>query len=230
MDMARKLRIAAIGLAAIAAIVVALVASSYVAMQRVRPFYVQALQLDPQELEESSRQLESRATALYSDARKSGHWQATFSADQINGWMATQLDAGQERALPDEVSAPRVALGDGTISLGFRTRQGGVETVVAVDAIVALTETGEVTVRLTSVRAGALPLPVMQVAGKIAAACRQLDLPVRWTQADGLPVALVDVSSAADSKGRRMHLDTIELSDGSLLVAGHTEEAMSDDR
>jgi hypothetical protein len=230
MDMARKLRIAAIGLAAIAAIVVALVASAYVAMQRVRPFYVQALQLDPQVLEESSRQLESRATALYSDARKSGHWQATFSADQINGWMATQLDAGQERALPDEVSAPRVALGDGTISLGFRTRQGGVETVVAVDAIVALTETGEVTVRLTSVRAGALPLPVMQVAGKIAAACRQLDLPVRWTQADGLPVALVDVSSAADSKGRRMHLDTIELSDGSLLVAGHTEEAMSDDR
>ena len=224
MDLARKLRVTALGVAIAAAIGAALVAGAYFAMRRVEPFYEQALQLAPQVLELASREMESRATALYSDARKSGHWQATFTAEQINGWLAIHLDAGAERALPDDISTPRVALGDGTISLGFRTRQGGVETVVSADATVLLTEAGEVAVRLTSVRAGALPMPVMQVAGKIAAACRELDLPVRWTQADGLPVALVDISSTADSKGRRIHLDTIELGDDSLLVAGHTEE------
>jgi uncharacterized protein YpmS len=228
--MARKLRIAAIGLAAVVAMVAALLAGAYFAARQVRPFYEQALQLDPLALEQGSRELESRATALYSDARRSGHWQATFTADEINGWMATQLAAGPAGALPDEISAPRVALSDGAVTLGFRTRRGGVETVISVDANVLLTEAGDVAVRLTSVRAGALPLPVMHVADEIAATCRNLKLPVRWTQTDGLPVALVDVSSAADSKGRRVQLDTIELGDSTLFVAGHTEEAISDER
>jgi hypothetical protein len=222
--MARKLRIAAIIVAAAAAVVVVLLVAAYFAMQRIEPFYAEAIQLEPQAAEQGSRETESRAAALYNDARKPGQWQATFSDDQVNGWMAIQLAGDSDRALSEDVSDPRVAFGDGTISLGFRTRQGGVDTVVAVDAAVHLTENDEVAVRFTSVRAGALPLPVMQVAGKLAAACRELDLPVRWTQVDGLPVALVDVSSTADSKGRRVRLDAIELADGRLLVAGRTEE------
>ena len=230
MDKARKLRIAALGVAIVAAIVATLLGAAYVAMRRPSPFYEQALQVDPEVMGLGNREMESRATALYSDASKPGLWQATFTADQINGWLATQLAAEDSRRLPDNVSAPRVALSGGRIALGFRTRQGGVATVVSVDAAVHLTEENEVAVRLTSVRAGALPLPVMQVASDIAAACRKLELPVRWTQADGQPVALVDLSSAADAKGRRIHIDAVELENGSLLIAGHTEELMNDER
>ncbi len=225
--MVRRFRIAAICLAATTTVVATLAGGAYFATQRVRPFYERAVELDSQILEQGSRELESRATALYSDARQTGRWQATFTAEQINGWMARQQADGH---FPEKIAAPRVAFSDGIVTLGFRTSRGNVDTVVSVDAAVLLTEAGEVAVRLTSVQAGALPIPVMHVANEIAAACRELDLPVRWTQTGGQPVALIGISSPGDSTERRITLDTIELREGTLLIAGETEEAMSDER
>ena len=63
-------------------------------------------------------------------------------------------------------------------TLGFRTRRGGVETVVSADAAVMLTERGRWRFGLLSVQAGALPLPVMQVAEDVSQACQKLSLPV----------------------------------------------------
>ena len=221
--MPRKWRIAAIVLTALAAVVAAALGGAYAALQRVRPFYEQALAIEPQTLETGSRELESRATALYNDARRPGAWQAAFTAEQINGWLATQLDDVYADALPEEIADPRVAIGDGALTLGFRTRRGGVNTVVSADAAVSITESGAVAIRLIGVRAGSLPIPVMQVAEELAKACHELSLPVRWTQQAGQPIALVDLNGNLASDGRRIVLDTAELRDGTLYLAGHTE-------
>jgi hypothetical protein len=222
--MARKQRITAIALLlAATSLIAATLGSVYVAMGRVRPFYEQALRLDPQTLEASSRELESRATALYSEARQPGQWRAAFTADQINGWLALQLAEDYSDALPDEISEPRVAIGDDRLTLGFRARRGGVDTVVSADAVVMLTNEGDVAIRLLSVQAGALPLPVMQVADDVSKACQKLALPVRWTQDNGQPVAIVDVSrNTGKKKVKQIFLDTVELRDGAIYLAGHT--------
>jgi hypothetical protein len=219
--MAHRLRFAAIALAATMAMVVPLLSGAYLATQRVQPFYAAAVRLEPQVLERGSREMESRATALYSDAQRTGQWQATFTADQINGWLMRQQADGQ---LPNGFAEPRMAFSDDCISLGFRSRRAGVETVVSAEATVQLTEAGEVAVRLMAVRAGALPLPATQMASELATACQELRLPVRWTHVNGEPVALVDVSSNGVSHGRRVQLDAIKLGDGELYVTGHTEK------
>ena len=127
-------------------------------------------------------------------------------------------------AIPEGVRDPRVAISPDAITLGFRTRQGGVETVVSVDAEVFITETGAIAVRLKSVQAGALPLPVMQVADELADGCRGLSLPVRWTQQDGQPVAIIDVDQGRGDGHPRVQINSIELGDGELYVAGRTED------
>ncbi len=221
--MARKYRIAAAcGLAVLCLIAVGLWGVYRAALQ-VRPFYQQALQLQPEVLARGSRELESQASALYSDARNAGAWQALFTDEQINGWLATQLVEDRAGKLPNSVREPRVAIGPDTLTLGFTTSQGGVEMVVSVDAAVFLTEEGEVAIHFKDVRAGALPLPVLQVADEIAAACHNLKLPVRWTQHDGEPIALVDIGNDQSSSKRRFILDAIQLKQGQLFVAGHTE-------
>jgi hypothetical protein len=220
--MTRKLRIAALcSLAAIGALV-ALIAFAFHAARQVRPFYQQALKIEPAALQQGRREMESRATALYSDARKPGEWNAVFTAHEINGWLATQLTADHAGELPGQIRDPRVAIAPNLLTLGFRTSAGGIETVASVDASVFLTEEGAVAVRLVSVRAGTLPLPVMQVADELAAACRELALPVRWLQEDGHPVAIIDLHSDSSSDKRRFHIDAIELGDGQVYVAGHT--------
>jgi hypothetical protein len=224
---ARKYRIAAIGTLILIGIAAAVLGGAYEAMRQVRPFYEQALSLDPGTLTEGGRELESRASALYSDSRKAGQWRAVFTADQINGWLATQLIEGGARTLPKGLDMPRVAIGNETITLGFRARHGGVDTVVSADASAMVTESGEIAIRLISVQAGALPLPVLQVADEISKACQALRLPIRWTQENGEPVALVDVHDESSSSRGRMSIDAIELRDGSLYVAGHTEKVGS---
>ncbi|MCI0331768.1 MAG: hypothetical protein L0228_00915 [Planctomycetes bacterium] len=223
--MARKFRIAAVGSITAAALLVAVLGSAYYAAQQVQPFYKQALEVQPEVLVRGSRELESRATALYSDARQQGQWHALFTAEQINGWLATQLAANQDRELPTNIRDPRVAIAKDLLTLGFSTKSGGVDTVVTVDASVFLTAEGSVAIRLMSVRAGALPLPVMRLADELAAGCKKLSLPVRWTQQDGEPVALVELHSDPASDKPQFYIDTIELGESELYVAGHTELA-----
>lgn len=221
--MKRKLRIVLVGLIGVVTIVATALGAAYYASQQVRPFYVEAEQIESSSLDEGRRELESRATALYSDAQQAGGWRAAFNTDQINGWLATNY-ADADDGSEDEIVAPRVAIGDDTITLGFRSRRGGLDTVISVDATAFITETGTIAVHFTSLKAGALPLPVMQVAEELASACRELSLPVRWTQQSGQPVAIVDLSqnSAADSP--IVHVDTIELRDDTLYIAGHTDD------
>ncbi len=221
--MARKTRLIALGALTLSLAVAGFVGSAYYAARQVRPFYKQALELHPEVLERGSRELESRATALYSDARQQGTWRALFTADQINGWLATQLAQSQDDALPANFHDPRIAITKDALTLGFRTNSGGIDTVITVDASVFLTENGTVAIRLMSVRAGALPLPIMRLADEIATTCQKLELPVRWTQQSGEPVALVELHGDDDSGDPHLHIDAISLGDSELYVSGHTE-------
>jgi len=221
--MSRKLRIAAVGTLVVTALLVAILGGAYYAARQVQPFYEQALSVEPEVLEQGSRELESRATALYSDAKQIGHWQALFTARQINGWLATQLAADKGGDLPANIRDPRIAITRDCLTLGFRTKSGGVETVISVDASVLLTEEGAVGIYFKSVRAGALPLPLMQLADELAAACKKLNLPVRWTQQQGRPIAIVNIESKASAQNREFCIDSIELREGEMYVAGHTE-------
>jgi hypothetical protein len=222
-SMARKVRIAAIGTIVLASILLVALGAGYYAARQVRPFYEQALQIEPAALEQGSRELESRATALYSDVKQVGTWRAVFTAEQINGWLATQLAADLGKELPANLRDPRVAIGHDVFTLGFRTSSGGVETVVSVDASASITQDGAVAIRLIAVRAGALPLPVFQLADQLADACRKMKLPVRWTQHEGRPVALVEIRAK-----HPVFVDAIQLDEGRLYVAGHTDNHRQD--
>jgi hypothetical protein len=228
--MARKYRIAAIGTLTITALVVAIAGGAYYAARQVEPYYEEALRTEPEVLERGSRELESRATALYSDAKQIGHWQALFTVEQINGWLATQLAADKGSGLPSNMRDPRVAIARDRLTLGFRTKPGGVETVVSVDAAVLITAEGNVGIRFMSVRAGALPLPVLQLADELAAACKKLKLPVRWTQENGCPIAIINVANSTSAENREFFIDSVELRNNEMYVAGHTEVSNSHDR
>jgi hypothetical protein len=223
--MARNVRIAAVCSLVVTTLVAAILGGVYYAARQVRPFYTEALRVDPEVLERGRQELESRATTLYTDAQRHGRWQALFTTEQINGWLATQLANNSGGELATSVRDPRVAIKQDSLTLGFRTKSRGVETVISVEASVSLTEQGAVAIRLLSVRAGALPLPVMQLADEIAHACKNLTLPVCWTQQNGKPVVLVEIHS--EKPQREFYIDAIELHENELYVAGHTDVALA---
>jgi hypothetical protein len=221
--MSRPVRILVAGAAAV---VLAVVAAWIVlrAAREVRPFYQQALACDSTALEQGRRELQTQVGAFYSDAQETGSWSAVFTSAQLNGWLATELATVYADKLPADIREPRIAITPAALSLGFFSRHLGIETVVTVDADVFLTEDGELGARLTSVRAGALPLPVAQVAEEIQKASQKWALPLRWSQVDGEIVALVDIAGAVSSSEEIVLLHTLELREGEVYLAGQTVE------
>ena len=82
----------------------------------------------------------------------------TCSQNAINGWLRVRYE-GVLAKLPAGVREPHVILMPGRIALAVRWSQGWSRTVLSVEATIRREEGGEMSISITSVRAGRLPLP-----------------------------------------------------------------------
>jgi hypothetical protein len=222
--MSFRAKIAALGLLGLAAVAVVAFAYARQAMREVRPFYARAIQMAPQELASASRRMESRVSALYSDAQPPGEWKTVFSDAEVNGWLAVALQEKYADLLPPEVSDPRVAFADGRCLVGFRYHSDRIDAVVSVEAEAFMADDDVAAIRLLDARAGSLPVPMSQVVESISDAAQELNLAVRWTQLEEDPVLLVSIANALSTGDELRQLKLLELRDGELLLAGTTEK------
>jgi hypothetical protein len=197
----------------------------YRASQQVPRFYQQALARSYAEAESGDR-FERQALALHNQARQAGAWEARFSEEAINAWLAGVLPQKFPEALANGVSDPRVAIEGETVRLAVLYRKGSTSTVVSLAAQVHLTvEPNEVAVRIDDVRAGALPVPLARFLDEVTLRAAQAGLPLRWTEAGGKPVALVRLPLDPKAfKGRQLTLERLAFQDRELVVGGRTEE------
>jgi hypothetical protein len=197
----------------------------YRASQQVPEFYAQALTVEPARQAAAGDALEREALELNNQVRQEGQWVARFTAEQINGWLADDMPEKFPRMLPEGVSAPRVALDDGLAQVACTYDQGGFSTVLVLGIEPYLTEEpNTVAVRIRHVRAGQIPVPLGKFMDEISARAARSGLPLRWTELEGDPVALVTVPERIDElKNRRLKLETIAVQAGELLLSGRTE-------
>src|SRR5262245_52073533 len=129
--MGRLVRLALLLVLLVTAGVAVLLTAAYRATQQVPAFYQAALAQRPVEQKAAADQLERQVLELHNEARKPGRWEARFSQEQINGWLAADLPVKFPGALPDGVSAPRVAIEPGHMQLAVRYDHGDVSTVLS---------------------------------------------------------------------------------------------------
>ena len=197
----------------------------YQAAQREPVFYQQAMRLEPGSLEEAGDELEQSMLDLHNDVRSIGTWEAVFTEEQVNGWLVADLPEKFPNVLPRGTQEPRVAIDPEAIQVACQFDNGKIKTVISMILDVDLTtDTNTLAVRVSKLRAGALPVPLKQFLDKIAIAARRGDISLQWRQIDGDPVALVTVPvTHEDYAHREIYVDTIELREGEIFLAGHTE-------
>ncbi len=196
----------------------------YRATQQVPAFYDQAIQLEPQVQREAGDALEQHVLQLHNEVRQSGRWEAVFTDRQINGWLASDLPEKFADALPPGVSEPRVVIESEQARIACRYETKRFRSVISLDLEIHLTEEPNVlAVRIHQARAGLLPLPLKRFLDEISAQAGTADVVVRWSQAEGDPVALVTVPTRHEQYPRReVHLETVELREGELYLAGRS--------
>lgn len=211
----RKLAVLALGLAVLfiaAALVI------FVLLNWTPQFYQHVAQNPGTEREQSSKQFLNRASQLANDVRHQDHWEAVFTQEQINGWLAEEFAelAGRYATIESAgFEAPRVSLGSGDVHVGI-TRTGRFFSVVCwARAQVWVAEPGTVAVRVHDLRVGALPLPIGRVRDLAETISHRGRATIEWRQIDGDPVALVSL----DRRDALRELRRIEIAEGRLRVS-----------
>lgn len=208
------------------AVLLALGVGAYVlyrASQRVPEFYREALQATPKDREEASDEMVQQVTALASDTQKDGVWEAVFTAEQINGWLAVDMPRNHPDLLPSSVSDPRVTIEPEQVRIACRANRGDWTGVVSVAVDVYLAEPNVVALRIREARVGSLPLPLQGILDKISQEAAQTDIEIRWRQAEGDPVVEVLIPPPRDKDDKRVRIESLQLGEGRVYVSGSTE-------
>ena len=220
--MRKRLRIAVI-VAAVGLLLMAVgVLSLYVASQQVPDFYQRAMQADPAAQKAASDKMLQQATALASDVKKEGRWQALFTEEQINGWLAVDLVKNHRDLLPPSVSNPCVQIEPDRMSLACRFQEGRMQSVLSLTVGVYLAESSAIALRIRKARAGSMPLPLDSVLSRVSEAARHTGQKIQWRQVDGDPVALISLDSAQQGR-TTVEIDTFVLRKGEIYIAGTTK-------
>ena len=152
--------------------------------------------------------------------RDPGDWEAQFTAEQINGYLAVDLVKQFPELAAPEIRDPRIELRSGGATLAFRYEGPAASSVVSLAVEAYLAEPNVVALRIRQARAGVLPLPLDDVLEAISRAAAAADVNLRWRQTDGDPVALVTFKSPPG--GPRLAIEKLDLREGLLYVAGKT--------
>lgn len=186
------------------------------------PFYVESLRQPAEQRRERSRNFLRTTSQLINDIENQPRWEAAFTLDEVNAWLAEDFAREYSRHLPSDVRDPRVDFRDGKLVTAFASGRGLTETVVSVDVNCWVPEPNVVAVHLRGSRAGALPVSVRNLINKVAAHAARRGWDIQWKRLQGDPVALVRLPMAFDSGDPT--LEEIQIRDGAVYVAGTSHQ------
>jgi len=192
--------------------------------RQVPDFYTRATSQLPERAAEASRRLRADVQQLKEDAGKAGSWRARFSGDEINAWLVEELPKKFPRLLARGASDPRIVIAGDRILAAVRYHDRRIDTVISCEVRVALTEhPNMLAVKVTSLRAGALPLPLSKFLQAISKEAALGDIDVQWDLTESGPIALVTVPSEDPRYViSPVTVESLELAEGRLTLAGHT--------
>ena len=213
---------------AITLVVLAILAfGTFKAAQHEEQWYAEAVAAAEPELEakraEAGDELERHALELRNEARHSGEWQAIFTEEQINGWLASDLDEKFPDMLPTYVHDPRVKIEQDHARAAFRVTHSQIDTVIIVGVDLYLTENqNELAVRFHQAHAGLVPLPLKRITDVAEQAAKKTNIDLSWGQNGGDPVALIQIPEKVKDVEGVLILENIEVRDGEVYLTGRT--------
>jgi uncharacterized protein YpmS len=220
MAVSRRVRLFLILSGILAAILVVALLSLYVAVCYEPAFYFDALEVDDALLEKGSNRMLQQTVALTGAVKKEGDWEALFTAEQINGWLAVDMVENHPKLLPPYLYDPRVMIQPRGITVACRYEHDGLNTVLSLTFEPYMPEPNVIAMRFVNARAGLLPIPLGNVLERFTEAAHDMQWHVTWRHAGSDPVAML--SFPFDDDKRTMQMKTIRLGDGEIYVAGST--------
>ncbi|WP_406700719.1 hypothetical protein V5E97_18165 [Singulisphaera sp. Ch08] len=211
-----------IGLLVVAALV-AVPVVIWVSLTHQPDFYRAIVQVPRERQEAEARRFVTQSLQLRNDIINEPTWEAIFTDQEVNAWLAKDLVTEFADQLPPEVHEPRIVFGVDRITLAFELDQGPVRSVIWVVARPQIPEPNVLELTFEKIRAGVLPVPAEQVIDRIVNHARAQGLDVRRELADGLPVVIVRYTPHSERDD--VLLEQVQIREGEIRLAGRSNRA-----
>lgn len=189
-------------------------------------FYRTALQVDEKQQQVNGSEMETRILNLRNAVLTESSWSASFTEDQINGWLAWDLSQKFPDLIPPEVSDPRVKIQDKSVTFAFRCEAKPFRGVAIINADVFLTGVvNQVGIRIISIHSGMIPVPVAAIADQIAIQAKKSGFNLEWSEENGETVAIIDLPEKMikpNDGGTYIELETLDITNEGISIGGKT--------
>ena len=212
---------------AVTLVLVSVVGYLYHMSQRPPDFYQKALQQQPEEARVQGAALETQVMGLYNAALQFGPWNGAIHQDQINGWLASELPKKFPEVLESQfITDPRVSIRAGELSVAGRANFEGLHGVIVARLDVFRTDQkDQFAIRVHSLRAGVIPIPISTFAAEIEKDLARHGVATHWSEMEGDPVLIVDVPEKRLllQELYKIEVTTIDFEDERMIVSGITQ-------
>jgi hypothetical protein len=155
-------------------------------------FYRAVVRLPRGERAVNARRFVAQSLQLRNDICNEPTWEAIFTDQEVNAWLAEDLVTHFADQLPPEMHEPRVVFELDRITLAFQVDQGPLSSVIWVVARPRIPEGNVIELTLEKIRAGVLPVPADRILDRITAHARDHGLDVQWRRGEeGFPIATI---------------------------------------
>ncbi len=203
-------------------------------------FYRAAVRLPRAQRTVEAKHFVAQSLQLRNDICNEPAWEAVFTDQEVNAWLAEDLVTHFADQLPPEVHEPRIVLELDRVTLAFQLDQGPVPTLIWVVARPHVPEGNVLELTLEKIRAGVLPVPADRILDRITAHAREHGIDVSWKRGDeGFPVVTVryrhESGGAGDEAGTGagaggddeppddVRLEQVQIQPGQIRLAGRSK-------
>ncbi len=186
------------------------------------PSYYRAMVSLPRaQREVRAKHFVAQSLQLRNDICNEPTWEAVFSDQEVNAWLAEDLVTHFADQLPPEVHDPRVLFEMDRVVLAFQLNKGGVQSVITVVARPRVPEGNTVELTIEKIRAGILPVPADNVLDRIIDHARYHGVDVQWQRRDGYPVVVMRYTPNLSRED--VQLEELEIRSGQIRLAGRSD-------
>ncbi len=187
------------------------------------PMFYKALVADgPREQREAkAKHFVASSLQLRNDISNERDWQAVFTDQEVNAWLAEDLITHFADQIPAEVHEPRVAFGADRITLAFQLDRGPIRAVIWVVARARIPEDNVIALTFEKIRAGVIPISAERLIAPITDQARDHGLDVRWSREDDLPVATIRFRP--DHGRSDIVLERLSVRQGHIRLSGRSD-------
>jgi hypothetical protein len=212
-------RVLIIGLTVLSGLL-AVPAAVWVSLTHKPSFYQAMVRVPRAQQHDQARRFVAQSLQLRNDICNEPAWEAVFSDQEVNAWLAEDLVTEFADQLPPEVHEPRIVFELDRVTLAFELDQGALRSVIWVVARPRVPEPNMLELTFEKIRAGVVPVPAEKLIEQIVGHLRQHGLEVEWKRVDSLPVVTVKYTPHSDRDD--VLLEQVQIREGEIRLAGRS--------